>query len=147
MVGRREAVVMILLTAFFGCQTNPGSAGFSFEGVGRCSCPCRTWSQRGFPILGCSHCCVFLNSPVLMQPLAPHLPDGGRAGSFSGGSVLDCSGSHFWGAHPELTPPALFQQFCKHLVRCIKSVLPVPCTDKTDEQNTINNSVPRNLKT
>lgn len=101
----------------------------------------------GFPILGCSHCCVFLNSPVLMQPLVPHLPDGGRAGSFSGGSVLDCSGESFLGSYPELTPPAPFQQFCKHLVHCIKSVLPVPCTDTTDEQNTINNSVPRNLKT
>ena len=43
---------MILLTLFFGCQTNPWSAGFSFEGGGRCSRPCRAWSQLWLPNSG-----------------------------------------------------------------------------------------------
>lgn len=122
------------------------SAGFSFEGVGRGS-PCRTWSQLWLPNSGLQ---PLLCVPEFTCPYAAsgsHLPDGWQSWQF----LRRVSSRLFWGVisggptqSSLLQPP--FQQFCKHLVR-IKSVFPVPCTDTTDEQNTINNSVPRNLKT
>lgn len=60
---------MIPLTHFFGCQTRVWRFGVRDPAL-KVSVGVATLADagvsRGFLILGCSHCCVYLNSPVAM---------------------------------------------------------------------------------